>query len=95
MKDGGSSKLALTRYLQLKRDYKDISYILFSSTFRFNKYYVICFAINYTRFEVFSKDCDKKLIKWRDDDQNDPIKGIIRDDNYNENPVISMLRNFQ
>jgi hypothetical protein len=33
------------------------------------KYYVI----DWTRFEVFSKDCDKELITWRDGDENDPV----------------------
>ena len=62
---------------------------------RYNKYYVIAFAINYTRFEVFSKDCDKKLITWRPEDGNDPVKGIIDDEDYNENPVISFMRSLQ
>src|ERR1700722_4382478 len=35
---------------------------------RYQKYYVIAFAINYTRFEIYSKDCDKELIQWREDD---------------------------
>ncbi len=60
---------------------------------RFQKYYVIAYAIDYTRFEVYSKDCDKELIKWRDDDKNDTIEGIIDDVDYNENPVISLLKN--
>lgn len=29
---------------------------------RVEKYYVITFAINGTRFEIYSKDCDKELI---------------------------------
>jgi len=62
---------------------------------RFEKYYVIAFALNFTRFEVFSKDCDKELIKWRDNDESDEIKGLLVDDNYNENPVITMMRKFQ
>lgn len=59
---------------------------------RFGKYYVIAFAINYTRFEIFSKDVDKILIKWREDDKNDPIKSIITNENYNENPVITFIK---
>ena len=59
---------------------------------RYEKYYVIAFSINYTRFEVFSKDCDKEIIKWREEDQEDPIKGIIKNNNYNENPVITLLK---
>jgi hypothetical protein len=61
---------------------------------RYNKYYVIAFAINYTRFEVYSKDCDKELIKWRENDSNDPIKGIITNPNYNENPVVTAVALF-
>ena len=59
---------------------------------RFEKYYVIAFAIDYVRFEVFSKYCDKELIKWRENDTYDEIKENIEDDNYNENPVITLLR---
>lgn len=58
---------------------------------RYNKYYAIAFSINYTRFEIFSKDCDKQLIHWRSDDSNDPIKGIINENNYNENPVLNII----
>lgn len=35
-----------------------------------------------------------QLIKWRNDDENDPITGIIEDPNYNENPVVSLLRSL-
>jgi hypothetical protein len=61
---------------------------------RYNKYYVIAFAINYTRFEVYSKDCDKELIEWRDEalSVDDPIKGVITNPDYNENPVITFLK---
>lgn len=59
---------------------------------RYNKYYVVAYALNYTKFEVYSKDCDKKLIKWRVDDDNDQVKGIIVDPNYNENPVITFMK---
>lgn len=59
---------------------------------RFNKHYVIAFAINYTRFEIYCKDCDKEIIKWRENDEQDPIKGIIRNKNYNENPVVALSR---
>lgn len=59
---------------------------------RFEKYYVIAWAIDYTRFEVYSKDYDKKLIKWREHDENDPIVGIVDDPAYNENPVIKLVQ---
>jgi hypothetical protein len=62
---------------------------------RFNKYYVIAFSLDYTRFEIFSKDCDKELITWRYDDLNDPITGIITDEDYNVSPVIKMLQLYQ
>lgn len=60
---------------------------------RYNKYYVIAFAIDYTRFEIFSKDYSKKLISWRDN-EDDPIseEGIIIDENYNENPVETLMK---
>jgi hypothetical protein len=61
---------------------------------RYEKYYVIAFALNYTRFEIFSKDCDKQLIQWREKDENDEVTGLITDDNYNENPVITVLKMF-
>ena len=61
---------------------------------RYQKYYVIAFAINYTRFEIYSKDCNKKLIRWRDDDKKDKVEGIIVDENYNENPVITFMKSL-
>lgn len=59
---------------------------------RYEKYYVIAFAINYTRFEIFSKDCDKELIEWRENDEDDEIKGVITKEDYNENPVVSLMK---
>ncbi len=44
--------------------------------FRWNyyqKWYVIAFAIDYTRFEVFSRNHEKGLIKWRVDDEADAV----------------------
>ncbi len=32
----------------------------------YDKNYVIAFAINFAEFEVWSKGCDKKLIKWKE-----------------------------
>jgi hypothetical protein len=61
---------------------------------RFQKYYVIAFSLDYTKFDIFSKDENKILIKWRDDDEDDPITGIITDPDYNENPVITFMRQF-
>jgi len=62
---------------------------------RCEKYYSFCVAIDYTRFEIFQKGFDKELIKWRENDQNDPVKGIITNKNYNENPVITAMKQLQ
>lgn len=64
----------------------------YCSVNRYNKYYVIAFAIDFLRFEVFSKDCDKKRIKWRRDDSSDPVIHNITCKNYNENPVIRLMK---
>jgi len=58
---------------------------------RYNKYYVVAFALDYQRFEVYSKDCNKKLIEWREDCDSDPVVRQIADDDYNENPVLAMM----
>jgi hypothetical protein len=59
---------------------------------RYNKYYVIAFAINYSRFEIFSKDCNKILIDWGEKNGSIIYDGIIQDPDYNENPVIKTMR---
>lgn len=59
---------------------------------RYEKYYVIAFALDFTRFEVYSKDCSKELIKWRSTDANDPVAGLITDGDYNMNPVIKLMQ---
>jgi len=82
-------------------DYKDTINSMTSSLMekeyyvrnRVSKYYVIAFAINYTRFEIYSKDCDKELISWNNDN-NGPIKGIINDLDYNVNPVIKLIKSL-
>jgi hypothetical protein len=61
---------------------------------RWNKYYVVAFAIDFVRFEIYSKDCDKELINWGSDNNNGEIVERITDPEYNLNPVIRMLRNF-
>ena len=48
----------------------------------FEKYYVIAYSLDYNRFKVFSRGCYKKLIEWRDDDENDPIVKVIDSDHY-------------
>ena len=77
-------------------DMESIVNSLFSKKYyvinRFEKYYVIAFAIDYTRFEVFSRDCDKELIKWRDVDENDLKIEQIDDPEYNVNPVIKLMQ---
>lgn len=60
---------------------------------RYNKYYVIAFAINYTRFEIFSKDCDKELIDWGSNN-NSQIVNLITDPDYNENPVSKLIKSI-
>jgi hypothetical protein len=59
---------------------------------RYNKYYVIAFAINYSRFDIYSKDCTKISIDWGE--KNGPVlsEGIIWDPDYNENPVIKSMK---
>ncbi len=57
---------------------------------RYEKYYVLAFAINHTRFHIWSKDCDAELIKWRDDDKFDVIANNYEAD-HAVNPVIKML----
>ena len=49
-----------------------------------NKYYVIAFAIDFTCIEIYSKDCDKKIIKWRDNDADDEISGVYSDSEKND-----------
>ena len=77
---------------------RKISYNLMSEHYyvrnRFEKYYVVAFAVDYSRFEVFSKDCDKELIAW--DDNEGPIleNGLITNPDYNENPVVTMMKFF-
>ncbi len=59
---------------------------------RYGKYYVIAFAIDYMRFEIFSKDCDKELTKWRDDDQTDPVDKSIQNEDHNENLIVTCMK---
>jgi hypothetical protein len=61
---------------------------------RVSKYYVLAFAVNWARFDVYSKDCDKKLMTWRDNDENDPIVDRIVGEDYRENPVVTLLKNL-
>lgn len=65
---------------------------------RVNKYYVVAFALNYTRFEIYSKDSDKQLIDWCVDNEkakNAKIVHQIEDPDYNENPVIQILKDLE
>lgn len=60
---------------------------------RVNKYYVYAFSLDYTRFEVYSKGYEKKVIDWKEFDEdatNGPIRGRVQDD-YNVNPVLKAL----
>jgi hypothetical protein len=67
----------------------------FFVTNRYNKYYSIAFAINYTRFEIYSFGCDKELIDWKDGKGIVSQFGIIHDPNYNESPVLKILRSLR
>ncbi len=57
---------------------------------RREKYYVVAFAINYKRFWIWSKDCEAKIIKWKENDENDCIAKNLEED-YDVNPVIKMM----
>ena len=62
---------------------------------RYNKYYVIAFAINYAKFDVYSKDCTKKLINWLVSKEGETAaNGIIQNKDYNENPVVTCMRSL-
>lgn len=58
----------------------------------FQKYYVIAWAIDYTRFEIYSEDCED-VIEWGEG-KSGGIKGIIENEDYNENPVITTMKAF-
>ena len=77
-------------------DTKNITKRLLKSKYyvinRYEKYYVIAFALDYARFEIYSKDCDKELIKWRENDATDPIVSRIANEDYNENPVAKLMK---
>lgn len=60
---------------------------------RLEKYYVVAFSINFSRFEVYSKDCDKEVIDWGVTNQG-PIVGRITNPDYNENPVLTLMRSI-
>jgi hypothetical protein len=59
---------------------------------RFERYFVIAFALNFTRFEIFSKDCDKRLITWQSNEEKDLI--IIIDDKSTLNSVIESIKHY-
>lgn len=58
---------------------------------RYEKYYVIAFSLDYTRFEVFSKDCNKELISWGRNNEKATKVEQITDPEYNMNPVLKMF----
>lgn len=57
---------------------------------RWEKYWSVAFALDYARFEVYAKDIDKELIKWRENDGEDPVYHQVRGD-YNANPVFAAV----
>ena len=59
---------------------------------RYNKYYVILFAIDYTGCEIYSKDYNKEVFNW--EGKSREIKGMIDNDDYNENPVVTLFNNL-
>jgi hypothetical protein len=60
---------------------------------RVEKYYVMAFALDYTRCEVFSKDYYKELIKWREGDKDDCIVESIRDpDDDEQDDIIRYMK---
>ena len=60
---------------------------------RVEKYYVVAFAINYTKFWIWSKDYEAQIIKWKEEDKEDPIINNL-DPDYNVNPVLKLLNSF-
>jgi hypothetical protein len=75
---------------EIAQDLSDCGYYVIN---RFEKYYVIAYALDFTRFEIFSKDCDKELIIWPDS-PNGKVIGLITDPDYNENPVIKLMNSL-
>jgi len=79
-KEYGGFKYSIDSYLNslfastVELDIKEVVDNLYNDGFhvwnRLNKYYVVAFAINYNRFDIYSKDCDKKLIEWEDLDSS-------------------------
>jgi hypothetical protein len=61
---------------------------------RVNKYYVVAFAIDGVRFDIYSKDCNKELINWGKlcPFPDGKIVYRITDSDYNESPVIKLMR---
>ncbi|BCS83648.1 hypothetical protein QLL95_gp0475 [Cotonvirus japonicus] len=55
---------------------------------RFEKYYVVAFALDYTKFYVWSKDCDPKIINWNHDGE------LVNnyDSEHDVNPVIKLMK---
>ena len=67
---------------------------------RYDKYYAVAFALDFTSFLVYSKDCDAELIDWRigaeDKFFNKMIKAkVVRQElppDYHESPVIKFVQ---
>jgi hypothetical protein len=60
---------------------------------RVNKYYVVAFALDWVRFEIYSKDCPKEVVKWRKNDGDDPIVARAPAD-YDVNPVLRFMQSL-
>jgi hypothetical protein len=57
---------------------------------RVQKYYVLCFAIDYKKFRVWSNDCDAEIIEW-DVDVGDDESVAEPPEEHDINPVVKMV----
>lgn len=89
-----SKKIGDDYYSFFNNDMDNVIQSLYKKNFyvcnRYDKYYVIAFSINYTKFYIWSKDCDAKIIKWSEDGELVNNYNI----NHDENPVVSLLKNI-
>lgn len=62
---------------------------------RYNKYYVLAFSIDGTKFDIYSKDCDKEEIDWELPQFKDaPNVSPVYGDEYNEPTVEKVMKLF-
>jgi hypothetical protein len=65
----------LPGYVKVNNIITNLNYKRFSSYNRQNKYYVYAFAIDFVRFDIHSKMCDRQLVDWYLD--NNQSKGEV------------------